>query len=134
MIGRSSLTQSLWEDSCPPNFGLAAPLSYILLEKVTSVQTEGTLCHYQMYLSCKESGNSEITMIFLSTSKLNNKYTVNDLRLQANIASAVLTYTTFCYKHVTCIRKERKINTQCILCWGLNKERKKQTNKQTKTH
>ncbi len=33
------------------------------------------------------------------------KYTVNGLRLQANIASAVLTYTTFCYKH---IRKERK--------------------------
>ncbi len=25
-----------------------------------------------------------------------------------------------------------KINTQCILCWGLNKETKKQTKKQRK--
>ncbi len=34
------------------------------------------------------------------------KYTVNGLRLQAHIASAVLTFTIFCYKSISKVRKK----------------------------
>ncbi len=66
------------------------------------------------------------------------KYTVNGLRLQANVASAVLTQIVLestCRVpkvYIQCRLNVGCINTQCILCWGLNKETKKQTNKQTK--
>ena len=42
------------------------------------------------------------------TSRIIKKYTVNGLRLQANIASAVLTCTTFCYKYISKGRKNKK--------------------------
>ena len=65
---------------------------------------------------------------FVSDSICIKKYTVNGVRLQANVASAVL---TFIYRECSC--SVPKINTQCILCWCLKKQTIKQTNKQTKT-